>query len=160
MSSQARLAYVCGCSAVPLAWGGLGSHIYRAFLCFTQSRHKKTQHTSSFSSSSSFPCCCCSSPGLLGFFLIAVVGTVYFCCGSHSVHSIARITAGFPVTYCRPHCVWQMHKAGRQTLDTKSGGTYCTCFFHIILDSVEFIKLPLSEGFFHSIFRMWSNLSP
>lgn len=32
------------------------------------------------------------------------------------VLSRARITAGFSVTYCPPHCVWQMDKAGRQKL--------------------------------------------
>lgn len=112
MSSQAWLACVCGCSAVPLVWGGFGcltGHFYALPKVGT-----KNPNIKQFFSSSASPYWCCLSPDLLGFFLIAEVGTVYFCCGSHCLSTPQP--AGFAVTYCPPHCVWQMHKAGRQRL--------------------------------------------
>lgn len=99
----------------------------QAFLCFAQSRHNKNPTQKQFFSSSSFPYC--YSPDLVDFFPGAVHPQILRV--FNSLQYLVLFTPAVETTvcplhsqghswvssyYCPTHCVWQMHKAGRQRL--------------------------------------------
>lgn len=106
-------ARVCGCSAVPLARGGLGCHTHRHVYALPKVGTIKTQHRSSFSPAVLFHTV---TPQILWIFsqVLFILRSCGFlthcstwCCllllwKPLSVHCTARVTAGFPVIIVLP----------------------------------------------------------
>lgn len=132
-------------------------HPYRIFLCFAQNLDRKKPTQKQFF----LPLALLIPEIFIIFFPPHCISWYYLLLlwEPLSVLSTARITAGFPVTCCLPHWVWQMHKAGRQRPLMLKGVGHCVYYLlpshqqASMRGSVKSIRLFLSERFLSTVFR-------